>query len=207
MTPEELMVVRYPGVELAEPCILGPFVVLGVPVQGEVLPTRIGPGATIRSHSVIYAGNTMGVNFQTGHGALIRESNRIGDNVSVGSHSVIEHHVTIGNGVRIHSQAFVPEFSVLEDECWIGPCVCLTNARYPRSARVKQALQGPTIGKRAKIGAGAVILPGITVGAGALIGAGAVITHNVPEYAVMVGNPARIMKYLKDIPAYSEGTV
>lgn len=198
------LIVRYPGVEIEDPATLGVFVVLG---EGKsVMPTRIGPNAIIRSHTVIYAGNSIGAYFQTGHGVLVREENQIGDHVSIGSHSVVEHHVRIGNGVRIHSQAFVPEYSILEDECWIGPCVCLTNARYPRSRGVKDALKGPTIGKEARIGAGAVILPGVQIGAGALIGAGAVVTHDVPESAVVAGNPARIMKYIRDISAYREGT-
>jgi len=208
MNPDiSLMIVRYSGVDIAEPVPLGPFVVLGEPPSdGKARLTHIGPNAVIRSHTVIYAGNQIGAFFQTGHGALIREDNQIGDHVSVGSHSVVEHHVTIGNGVRIHSQAFVPEFTVLEDECWIGPCVCLTNARYPRSQGVKQALRGPTIGARARIGAGAIILPGVQIGAEALIGAGAVVTHDVPAGAVVVGNPARLMKSVLDIPAYGENS-
>ncbi len=91
----------------------------------------------IRSHTVIYAGNTIGRNFQTGNKVNIRESNRIGDNVSVGTLSVIEHHVEIADNVRIHTQVFMPEFSVLEEGCWIGPNVVLTNAKYPLSPGVK----------------------------------------------------------------------
>ena len=52
---------------------------------------------------------------------MIREFNQIGDNVSVGTHSVIEHHVQIGHGVRIHSNVFIPEFSILENGAWVGP--------------------------------------------------------------------------------------
>jgi acetyltransferase-like isoleucine patch superfamily enzyme len=202
MNPENLYIVRYPDVELGEFAVLEPFVILGQPVREGALPTRIGGHAVIRSHSVIYAGNVIGEHFQSGHGVLVRESNSIGDHVSIGSHSVVEHHVTIANGVRIHSMAFVPEYTVLEEEAWIGPCVCLTNARYPRSAGVKDQLKGPTIGKGAKIGAGAVILPGVMIGAGALIGAGAVVTHDVEAGAVVAGNPAALLKYVRNIPEY-----
>lgn len=66
----------------------------------------------IRSHTVIYAGNMIGNNSHTGHSVVIREENEIPDNVSIGTHSVIEHNVKIANEVRIHSQAFIPEYSV-----------------------------------------------------------------------------------------------
>lgn len=204
MTQPDLMIVRYDGIEIEEPCTLGAFVVLGVPVGGVVLATHIGPNANIRSHTVIYSGNTIGRGFQTGHAALIRESNTVGDNVSIGSHTAIEHHVTIGNGVRIHSQAFVPEFSVLEDDCWLGPKVTVTNAPYPRSKNVKATLAGAHICRGAKIGAGVILLPGVTIGEYALVGAGAVVTKDVPDRAVVVGNPAKIIKTIDDIPDYRE---
>ncbi len=194
--------VIYPGVIMEHALQVGAFVVLGEPFDEHAHTTVIGDGARIRSHTVIYAGNRIGPHFQTGHGVLVRELNTIGNNVSIGSHSVVEHHVTIGNGVRIHSQAFVPEYTVLEDDAWIGPCVCLTNARYPRSTGVKEALKGVTVGRGAKIGAGAVILPGVVVGAGALVGAGAVVTRDVAPGAVVAGNAARVLKQVKDIPEY-----
>ena len=136
----------YPGVSLGERAIIEDFCVIGAPPrdtrEGE-LATTIGNGAVIRSHTVIYAGNVIGSDFQTGNKVNVRELNQIGDNVSIGTLSVVEHHVKIGNGVRIHTQAFVPEFSVLEDSCWIGPNVVLTNAKYPLSPGVKAQLAGP----------------------------------------------------------------
>src|SRR5687767_7145330 len=88
----------HPNVQLGAGCVVGDFVIIGEPPRGAApgdLATVIGPGATIRSHAVIYAGNVIGARFQAGHGALLRESNTIGDDVSVGSHSVVEHHVRI----------------------------------------------------------------------------------------------------------------
>src|SRR4051812_16149985 len=91
-----------PGVELGDEATVDPWVVLGYPVPGNAdLVLRIGTGAIIRSHTVIYAGSTIGIGFRSGHGALVRESNEIGDNVSIGSHSVVEHHVRIASGVRV----------------------------------------------------------------------------------------------------------
>ena len=198
----------HPGVDLPEDARIGDFVVLGAPpsvvLDENVAPTRIGPGARVRSHTVIYAGVTVGARFQAGHGALIREATTLGDDVSIGSHAVIEHHVTIGNRVRVHSGAFIPEFSVLEDDSWIGPCVVFTNARYPKSRRAKQELYGPRIGKGARIGAGAILLPGVVVGAYALVGAGALVVENVPEGKVVVGSPARVQKDIADLEAYRD---
>ena len=196
----------YPGVNLGENAEIGEFVIVGHPARGRQpgeVATIIGHNAVIRSHTVIYAGNQIGDSFQTGHGVLVRENNRIGHRVSIGSHSIVEHSVTIGDGVMIHSNAFVPEFSVLEDGCWIGPGVLVTNARYPRSHGVKEALRGPHVGAGAKVGGGSVLLPGVRIGRNALVGAGAVVVHDVPEGAVVVGNPARVIKYINDIAAYA----
>jgi acetyltransferase-like isoleucine patch superfamily enzyme len=187
---------------------LGPFVIVGQPPRGQspadLTETRIGAGASINSHTVIYAGNRIGRNFRAGHGVLIRELNEIGDDVSIGSGSNVEHHVRIGHGVRLHSNVFVPELSVLEDGCWLGPNVVLTNARYPASPTTKEELVGAHIGARARIGANATILPGIRIGAGALVGAGSVVTADVAAGVVVAGNPARVIKQVSQIPAYKQ---
>lgn len=183
----------------------GEFCIIGEPPRGKKtgeLETRIGARAVIRSHTVIYAGNVIGDDFQTGHGVLVREENQIGNNVSIGSHSIVEHHVKIGNNVRLHSNVFVPEFTVLEDDCWLGPNVVVTNARYPQSKRVKEQLRGAHIKRGAKIGANATLLPGIVIGENALVGAGAVVTKHVPDGAVVAGNPARVIKHVRDILEY-----
>jgi acetyltransferase-like isoleucine patch superfamily enzyme len=192
------------GVQLGAGATVGPFCVIGESAgAGATAPTTIGAGAVIRSHTVIYAGNQIGERFQTGHGVLVRECNTIGDDVSLGSHTILEHHVTIAGHVRVHGNTFIPEYSVLEQGCWIGPCVVFTNAKYPLSPGVKATLRGPVIGEGAKVGAGAVILPGVTVGAGALIGAGAVVVRDVPPGAVVAGNPARFIREVGAVPAYS----
>jgi acetyltransferase-like isoleucine patch superfamily enzyme len=190
-------------VQLGQGTTVEDYCIIGAPPRGHEpgeLPTTIGENAVIRSHTVIYAGNIIGRNFQTGNKVNIRESNRIGDNVSVGTLSVIEHHVEIGDNVRIHTQAFIPEFSVLEDGCWIGPNVVMTNAKYPLAPNVKEQLAGPVIKKNAKIGANATLLPGVVIGENALVGAGAVVIKDVPAGAVVIGNPARVIRTIADLP-------
>jgi acetyltransferase-like isoleucine patch superfamily enzyme len=199
----------HPNVHLGADSQIDAYVIIGVPPSGRApgeIETELGDGARIRSHTVIYAGNRIGTNFQTGHSVMIRESNQIGDDVSIGTHSVIEHHVTIGNHVRIHSNAFVPEFSVLEDDCWIGPNVVVTNALYPRSPEAKSNLTGAHVMSGAKVGANSTLLPGITIGRNALVGAGSVVVRDVPDGKVVAGNPARIIKDIADIPAYGART-
>jgi len=193
----------YENVTLGEGAVLEDFCIVGVPPRGATdgeHATTIGGGAVIRSHTVIYAGNVIGRNFQTGNKVNIRELNTIGDNVSVGTLSVIEHHVEIGDNVRIHTQAFIPEFSVLEDGCWIGPNVVFTNAKYPLSPGAKHSLKGPIVRKGAKIGANSTLLPGVVIGENALVGAGSVVVRDVPDGAVVAGNPARVIRQVSELP-------
>ena len=196
----------YKNVSLGKNITLGDFVIIGLPPAGKndgEMKTVIGDNALIRSHTIIYAGNVIGDSFSTGHAAMIRECNQIGSEVSIGTHSVIEHHIKIENKVRIHSQAFIPEYSILEEGCWIGPEVTLTNARHPLCPQAKECLKGPTIKRGAKIGANATLLPGITIGEKAVVGAGAVVTNDVPAGMVVVGNPARIIKDIGELACRS----
>lgn len=181
------------------------FVIIGALPKGvavEKAETILGKNSFIRSHTVIYILNIIGDDFQTGHGVLIREENRVGDRVSLGSHSVVEHHVQIGNDVRIHSNVFIPEYSVLEDGCWIGPNVVFTNARYPLSRDAKKNLAGPHIHSGAKIGANSTLLPGVVIGKKALVGAGSVVVRDVPDGKVVAGNPARVIGDVSDLKEY-----
>lgn len=195
--------VIHPGVRLGRNCVVEEYAIIGVPPAGSrpgEHETVIGDNAVIRSHTVIYAGNRIGNDFQTGNKANIRESNEIGNNVSIGTLTVVEHHVRIGNGVRIHSQAFIPEYSVLEDECWIGPQVVLTNALYPRSPSAKKELKGVRIGTGAILGAHATVLPGIVISPHSLVGAGSVVVRDVSEGSVVAGNPAKLINAMANLP-------
>jgi acetyltransferase-like isoleucine patch superfamily enzyme len=191
------------GVELGDNVVVEEFCLVGKHIgnAGGDGPARtvIGANSTLRSHTVLYAGSTIGERFQTGHHALVRECNTIADNVSIGSLSVVEHHVTIGVGVRIHSQCFIPEFSVLEDGAWIGPRVTLTNAPFPRCPDVAKCLKGVYVGKDARVGANVTILPGVRIGERALIGAGAVVTKDVAPGMVVVGAAARPVKSIDEL--------
>src|SRR5712692_10424931 len=196
--------VIHPNVHLGKDHQIGEYVIIGVAPAGAKsgdLETNIGQLAIIRSHTIIYAGNRIGANFQTGHSVMIRELNEIGDDVSIGTHSIIEHHVNIGNRVRIHSNVFTPEYSIVEDDAWIGPNVVITNALYPKSSEAKSNLKGAHVLPGAKIGANSTLLPGVVIGRNSLVGAGAVVVRDVPDGKVVVGNPARVIKDVSELSA------
>ncbi|MGM0472470.1 MAG: acyltransferase [Bacillota bacterium] len=195
----------YPNVELGENVTIEDYSVIGKPPQGKKageVKTVIGDNAVIRSNTVIYAGNNIGDDFQTGHQVMIREYNKIGDNVSIGTGSCIEHHIDLEDNVRVHSQVFIPEYSQLKEECWLGPNVVITNAKYPQSVNVKDNLKGAIIESKAKIGANVTLLPGVKIGKKALVGAGAVVTCDVAASKVVAGNPAEVIKEVAEIDNY-----
>ncbi|KAA3662893.1 MAG: N-acetyltransferase [Calditrichaeota bacterium] len=184
------------SLKMRESQFVEPYCLLGIPPKNAEpdLKLQIGDNCYIRSHTVIYAGTKIGSHFQTGHSVQIREKCVIGDNVSIGSKTVLEHQVVIEDDVRIHTQAFIPEFTVIKKGAWIGPNVVLTNADFPLGREVKERLQGPVIEENVIIGANSTILPGVRLGAGCLVGAGSVVTRDVAPDVVVIGNPARKIK-------------
>jgi UDP-2-acetamido-3-amino-2,3-dideoxy-glucuronate N-acetyltransferase len=128
----------------------------------------------------------------------------IGDDSRIGVFVEIQKQAVIGKRVKVQSHSFICSGVVVEDEAFIGHGVMFINDPFPRSTSEDGSLQSeadwtciPTrIGRRAAIGSNATILCGVTVGECALVGAGAVVTKDVPPYAVVAGNPARIVRYL-----------
>ena len=186
----------YPNVKIGKGAFIDDFVILGYPPRGKKpgeMELVIGDRAVIRSHSVIYAGSVIGDDFQTGHQTTVREENRIGNNVSVGTKVIVEHHISIGNNVRIQGLAGICEYSILEDDCWIGPMALFANTPHPKCPKAKECMKGPTIKRKAIIGGHATLLPGVVVGEHAFVGAGCVVRKDVPPHVVIFGNPPRVV--------------
>jgi UDP-2-acetamido-3-amino-2,3-dideoxy-glucuronate N-acetyltransferase len=120
----------------------------------------------------------------------------IGEDCNVCDHVFIENEVVIGNRVTIKCGVQVWDGIRLEDDAFVGPNVTFTNDPMPRSRQHLAKYPTTFVRRGASIGANATILPGITIGQGAMVGAGAVVTRSVPPHAVVVGNPARIVRYV-----------
>lgn len=121
---------------------------------------------------------------------------RIGKDVNINDGVFVENDVTIGDRVTLKSGVQIWDGVHLADDVFVGPNVTFTNDPFPRSKQYPEAFAQTHIEQGASIGGGAVILPGVTVGRRAMIGAGSVVTKDVPPYAVVVGNPARIVRYV-----------
>ncbi|OYQ63078.1 N-acetyltransferase [Pseudanabaena sp. SR411] len=131
---------------------------------------------------------------------------RIDDDTKIGTFVEIQKNVEVGKRCKISSHTFLCEGVVIEDEVFIGHGVMFTNDLYPRSTNTDGSLQTEAdwavvktyVKRGASIGSNATILAGITIGENALVGAGAVVTHDVLEYSIVVGVPARVVGDVRD---------
>ena len=130
----------------------------------------------------------MGKNVKVWHFAYIGDDVVIGNNVKIGSLVHLDYGATVGDRTNIQGNAHISHLSRIGRNVFIGPSVTFTNDPYPPSSR----LAGITIGDNAIIGAGAILRAGITIGRDSVIAAGAVVTRNVPDGAVVIGNPAKV---------------
>ena len=121
----------------------------------------------------------------------------IGEDCNVCDHVFIENDVSVGSRVTIKCGVQLWDGVRLEDDVFVGPNVTFTNDPMPRSRQYLGRYPETFVRKGASIGANATILPGITIGQGAMVGAGSVVTRSVPPHAVVVGNPARIVRYVE----------
>ena len=197
--------VIYKNVSIGKGTIVEPPVILGKPPRGKrdgELLLSIGEDCLIRPFTTIYAGTAIGNNVQTGQGVSIREDNVIGDNVSIGTDCVLEFGNRIGNHVRIHTGCFL-EWVTIEDDVFIGPHVAFTDDPHPmKCPKFKDCVGGARVKRLAKIGANVTVLPGVVIGENALVGAGSVVVADVPPGSVVVGNPARRIKKVKDLTCF-----
>ncbi len=142
--------------------------------------------------AVIDSGCLIGEGTKIWHFSHIMSGCTIGHQCSIGQNVVISPEVRIGNRVKIQNNVSVYTGVICEDDVFLGPSAVFTNVINPRSAIIRKNEYQPTLVKKgATIGANATIVCGITIGKYAFVGAGAVVTKNIPDYALVIGNPAR----------------
>lgn len=142
--------------------------------------------------AVIDEGCEIGRGSKIWHFSHIMTDARIGEGCNIGQNVVISPGVSIGNNVKIQNNVSVYTGVTLEDDVFLGPSCVFTNVRNPRSAVIRKDQYTKTnVGKGATIGANATVVCGHDIGKHAFIAAGAVVTKTVPDYALVMGNPAR----------------
>jgi acetyltransferase-like isoleucine patch superfamily enzyme len=158
-------------------------------------PAELGQGTIVSTGAVVFAGSRIGARVILGDQSCVRERVSIGDDVVLGRGSLVENDTTIGALTKIQAGAYITAYSTLEEYVFIAPCVVTSNDNFMgRTERRHELIEGPTIRRGARVGAGAVLCPAVEIGEEAFVGAGAVVTKDVPPRTLVVGNPARPLR-------------
>jgi acetyltransferase-like isoleucine patch superfamily enzyme len=198
----------YPGTVVGEGCRILDYAVVGkqptlgprsTTKQEDLPPLELGAGTIVSTGAIVFAGSRIGARVIVGDQACVRERCEIGDDVVIGRGALIENDSSVGELTKIQADAYITAYSTLEDNVFIAPCVVTTNDNYMGRTEKRHALvKGPTIRRGARVGGGAILCPGVEVGEEAFVGAGAVVVRDVPPRALVVGNPARVLREVPD---------
>ena len=150
-------------------------------------------------HCVIFDSVTIGEGSRVGNFVFIRDETQIGQDCTIGSYVDIEGDVTIGNRVSLQSACYITRGVIIEDDVFCGPRVTTMNDKRICHRRPELTFdrQAPRIKRGARVGGGSVLLPGVIIGENAFVGAGSVVTKDVPDFAIVAGNPARVVGRVK----------
>ena len=149
-------------------------------------------GTTIHPSAIVDAGAQIGEGTRVWHWVHVCAGARIGRNCSLGQNVFVGNRVVIGDNVKIQNNVSVYDEVTLEDDVFCGPSMVFTNVYNPRSAISRKDEYRKTLVKRgATLGANCTVICGVTIGEHAFIGAGAVVNRDVPDFALMLGVPAR----------------
>lgn len=159
----------------------------------------------VKHDQALVESKAIGVGTQIGAFTHVLAGATIGENCNIRDHVYVENNVIVGDRVTINCGVQLWDGLRVEDDVLVGPNVTFTNDAHPIHTQTSGRAE-TVVRKGAVIGANATILPGLTIGQNAMVGAGAVVTHSVPPYAVVVGNPARIVRYTDDTVHADQGT-
>jgi UDP-2-acetamido-3-amino-2,3-dideoxy-glucuronate N-acetyltransferase len=145
----------------------------------------------------IDAGSEIGAGTKIWHFSHVMSGARIGRSCNIGQNVVVSPQVVIGDNVKIQNNVSIYTGVVLEDDVFCGPSMVFTNVVNPRSHVSRKDEYRPTVVRRgATLGANSTVVCGHAIGRYAFVGAGAVVTRDVPDYALVVGNPGRIVGWM-----------
>ena len=151
----------------------------------------------VHESSYIDEGAEIGAGTKIWHFSHVMKGARIGEHCNVGQNVLVSPDVTIGNNVKIQNNVSIYTGVTVEEDAFLGPSMVFTNVINPRShVNRKNEYKTTLVKKGASIGANATIVCGTTLGRYCFIGAGAVVTHNVPDYALAYGSPARVRGWM-----------
>lgn len=151
------------------------------------------------SSAVIDEGSVIGENTKIWHFSHIMKDSVIGEKCNIGQNVVISPEVTLGKNVKVQNNVSIYTGVICEDDVFLGPSMVFTNVINPRSAVNRKSQYAQTLVKKgASIGANATIVCGNNIGRFAFIGAGAVVTKEIPDYALVVGNPAKQIGWVSE---------
>jgi UDP-2-acetamido-3-amino-2,3-dideoxy-glucuronate N-acetyltransferase len=156
---------------------------------------------TFKAHSsaVIDEPCQIGEGTNIWHFTHIMENSKIGKNCNLGQNVLVSNDVVLGNNVKVQNNVSLYTGVICDDDVFLGPSCVFTNISNPRSHVVRKGQYETThVGKGASIGANATIVCGHNIGKYAFIGAGAVVTKNIPNYALVVGNPSKQIGWMSE---------
>jgi UDP-2-acetamido-3-amino-2,3-dideoxy-glucuronate N-acetyltransferase len=155
------------------------------------------PDYFVHESSYVDEGCLIGAETRIWHFCHVMTGARIGRGCNIGQNVVVSPDVVIGNNVKIQNNVSIYTGAVLEDDVFCGPSMVFTNVTNPRSHVSRKHEYRPTLLKRgATLGANCTVVCGHTIGKYAFVGAGAVVTHDIPDYALVLGNPARLAGWM-----------
>ena len=137
---------------------------------------------------------------------IVLSGAKVGKNCNICAQVFIENDVVVGDRVTIKNGVQLWDGLRIEDDVFIGPNATFSNDKFPRSKEYPRRFPKTIVRKGASIGANATILPGVNIGVGAMIGAGAVVTHDAPPFAIVVGNPAKVVGFMEAVDEQSDHT-
>ena len=167
--------------------------------EKEWTKTTIGDNCQIGANVIIYIQSQIGKSNLIADFAGIRENTNIGELNIIGRGVCIENFTQIGSFNKIETNAYITAYSLIEDYCFIAPCVVTCNDNFVgRDKERYKHFKGITMRTGARIGANATILPGIVLESDCLVAAGSVVTKNVPSKEIWCGNPAKFLRNISE---------